>query len=334
MNKVYMLIVIFLFAGFSGYTGDLPVMRISVENTDSHTQTISVQAFVHRLQERTEGKLDVQFFSAASLARDNDAVRAMALGNIEMAVPGTWHIDSLVPEVGLFLLPAFYGTDAETVYQVLESRIGNEIIGLIEDDLFVKIPGRWIDLGHAHLFSSHRRIRSYQDIIGMRIRVAGGYANEARISALGGQPTTIAWADLPARLDQRVVGGVLTSYESVRSAALWNHGLSYVFEDRQYFAQYIPMISIKFWDTLTPGLQQIIIDTWEEGVDEARRHAAQSQEQARNILMQKGIVITVPGEGEIEAMQQNLLVHQSAIADSLSIPKKMVDDVMLLLSRL
>ena len=333
LGKRQVILGIFFIVMAGIFSQDVPVMRISVENTDSHTQTIAVQSFAQRLQERTAGTLDVQVYSTASLVRDSDAVRAMALGNAEMAVPGTWHIDSLVPEVGLFLLPSFYGAEAEAVYHVLDSDIGSEIVRLIEEDLFVKIPGRWIDLGHAHLFSTHAPIRTYQDIAGMRIRVAGGLANEARIEAMGGNPTTIVWADLPVRLEQRVVQGVLTTFESVRSAELWNYGIRYAYVDRQYFPQYIPMIAGTFWNKLSADLQQIIIETWEEGVDAARSHAAEAQQQARNRSESHGVIITEPDEAEIEHMRSRLLDRQYALADALAIPREMTDAVMHLLGK-
>lgn len=310
----------------------VPVMRISVENTETHVHTIAVQTFAQRLQARTEGRLDVRFYHSASLVRDSEVVRALAMNSIEMAVPGNWQIDSLVPEVSLFLLPAFYGATAEQIYQVLDSQVGKDIVRLIEEDLMVVVPGRWIDLGYAHLFSTDRQITGYADVQGMRIRVAGGYGNEARIAAMGGIPTTIAWPDLPVRLNQQVVGGVLTSFETIRSASLWDYGIQYAFEDNQYFPQYIPMISQRFWNSLTPDLQQIIRETWEEGVEEARLNAAAAQQSAREELLHNGVIITRPQEHELESMREYLRTKQYVIADDLGVPREMVEEAEAVLS--
>jgi TRAP-type C4-dicarboxylate transport system substrate-binding protein len=323
-----LLFVIFCLAVSAAVSGaNLPLMRISVENTADHTQTEAVRAFARTLQERTEGKLDIEFYHSGSYVRDSEAVRAMLMGELEMAVPGTWHISMLVPEVSLFLLPVFYGRDADSVYRLLESPIGSTLTRIVENDLFVIIPGSWMDLGHVHLFSTDAPIQRYEDLIGMPIRVAGGYGNEARIAAMGGKPAIIPWADLPARLDQGVVTGVLTSYETVRSAALWEHGIAYAFEDSQYFAQYIPMIAEHFWNSLSRELQQIITDAWEEETEKARASAAQAQSEARAILMEKGVLITVPAAAETARMREKLMESQPAIADSLGIPKNLVESV-------
>ncbi len=323
-----LLLLLFYLAAFTAlWCADLPLMRISVENTADHTQTEAVRAFVQTLQEHTEGLLEIEFYHSGSYVRDSEAVRAMLMGELEMAVPGTWHISSLVPEISLFLLPVFYGRDADSVYQLLESPIGSALNRLMENDLFVVIPGSWMDLGHIHLFSREVPIKGYEDVIGMPVRVAGGYGNEARIAAMGGEPTVISWADLPARLDQGVVTGVLTSYETVRSAALWEHGIAYAFEDSQYFAQYIPMIAEYFWNSLSAELQQIITDTWEEGTEKARAAAAQAQSEARIILIEEGVTITVPAAAETARMRRKLMESQPAIADALGIPDNLVEKV-------
>lgn len=319
---------------FEAAAEDLPIMRISVENSSTHIQTITVATFARNLQAKTAGILDIRFSAAGSLVRDSEAARAMAMGDLEMAVPGTWHISALVPEVALLLLPAFYGQQAEIFHRVIAGPIGEQLVRLIENDLFVVVPGRWLDLGHVHLFTTTEQITAYEDIEGMPIRVAGGYVNEARIAAMGGIPTIIAWADLSVRLHQQVVTGVLTTYESVRSAQLWDSGISYAFEDDQYFGQYVPMISRRFWDQLSPELQELIQETWEEAVKESEEEARWSQARAREEAMAHGIIITLPTEQERAQMRNRLLHEQTAIARSLGIPLDLVQTLMTYLTEM
>ena len=89
-----------------------------------------------------------------NLFRDADVFRALAQGKVEIAVPGTWQFDRYVPEVGLFLLPSMYGRDASFTYGLMESPIGNRLVSTIERVLDVNVLGRWIDLGHTHVFST------------------------------------------------------------------------------------------------------------------------------------------------------------------------------------
>lgn len=299
----------------------LPQLRISVENTAAHVQTKAVGKFADDLAKKAAGRLRVSFFHSAELYRDRDVLYALHTGKVEMAAPGAWHIDRFAPDVAIFLLPVFYGREPEANYRILSGPAGEQINRGIEDRIGVKVIGRWIDLGHAHLFSLDQKIRSRADIAGMRIRVAGGIANEMRIQALGAKPITIPWPDLPEKLSLGVVDGVLTTHETIASARLWEYGIRNAFEDRQYFPQYVPLISRRFWDRLPPDLQEMIAETWEANVDDARRAAAEAQAVARRTLLENGVEMVVPDPESLTAWRKTLLAEQEKIVDALGIRK-------------
>jgi len=125
MKKFILVLMICLFVGSLSFA-ERPVMRISVENTDAHVQTIAVRRFAELVAQRLGDRLDVRFYSSASLFRDSEIVKALARGRVEMGVPGTWQIDPFIPEVGVFQLPSFYGTRPELVYQFFAVEAGRD----------------------------------------------------------------------------------------------------------------------------------------------------------------------------------------------------------------
>lgn len=300
-------------------------MRISVENTETHVQTQAVKRFSDDLKKRLAGRLNVQFFSNARLFRDKDIIQALGQGKVEMAVPGTWHVTRFEPNVGVFLLPVFYGRTARLNHMVLDSGVGNTINGLIENNLQLKVLGRWIDLGHAHLFSLTKEILRHEDIENLTIRVAGGTGNKLRINALGGNPVAIAWPDLPEYMIQGRVDAILTSYETIRSAKLWEKGIKYVFEDQEYFPQYIPLIKMSFWKKLPPDIKAIVVDTWEKHVDTSRQQASDAQLKAKKILIENGVKVVVPTQQQIKISRNRILQKQDYFIQIMNIDPQIVD---------
>lgn len=296
------------------------VLRISVENTTSHVQTKAVERFTKRLGEALGDRMQIKLYTGAELFRDQDVFSALARGRLEMAVPGTWNIEKLVPDVGIFLLPEFYGQPQRLNYEIMNSPLGAEINRQIEENLGVKVIGGWIDLAPALLFTRDKRIVNYEDIKGMRIRVAGGKGNESRIAALGGSPLIIAFPDLPNQLVQGNIEGVLTTYETVRSAKLWEYGLSYAFEDNQYFAQYVPMIAEEFWNRLPADIQNLITQTWQEGVYQARSEALTAQYESKNAFVSAGGTVYIPTDTETAATRIRLTSWTPRIAETIGIP--------------
>lgn len=313
----------------SGAVADMvPTLRISTENTGAHVQTLMVRRFTDELARLTEGRLHVVYQWDARMFRDREVLYALNQGKVEMAVPGTWHIGRFQPDVGVFLLPAFYGRDAAEIHRIVDGPVGVRVSEAIETALSVKVIGRWIDLGHAHLFSVETPIRRHEDIAGRTIRVAGGIGNTLRIEALGGDAMIIAWPDLPPKLTQWVVDGVLTSFETIESAALWEYGIRYAFADKQYFPQYVPMIRRAFWNRLSTDIQKIILQTWEKHVAQARQAAAEAQTAARNTLLQHGVSVTDPDPADLRKWRNKLMEKQAEMAHKMQIDTDLLERVM------
>lgn len=301
----------------------LPVIRISVENTLAHAQTQAVKSFVRRLSDNLASQYEIRFYPSASLYKDADVFRALTQGKVEIAVPGTWQFDRYVPEVGLFLLPSLYGRDGETTYALLASEVGKQIIQAIEQTMGVTVFGDFLDLGNTQIFSTTESIKTPADFAGKVIRVAGGLGNTLRIEALGGKPITIAWPLLSSALQHSQIDGVLTSYETIASARMWESGLTQVYEDNQYFAQYVPIASARFWNRLPAWVQRAISDSWEAGVEEAREAARLSQTNAKEHIISQGLTITTPSAETILATRKMLITHEETMAKHLGIPTEL-----------
>jgi len=306
----------------------LPLMRISVENNDRHVQTQAVKRYADEIRKKLRGRIDVQFFSDARLFRDRDILQAMAQGRVEMGVPGTWHVARFEPNVQIFLLPAFYGRPAQAIYRAVDGAVGQTIADRLEKNLRLKVVGKWIDLGYAHLFSVNKKISRQEDIEGLRVRVAGGEANKLRIEAMGGRARIIPWPDLPQYLQQCRVDATLTSYETVESARLWKIGIKYAFEDQEYFPQYIPLVRLSFWNKLSDDTRHILTSTWEKYVDTARRDAAESQRKAKEILVENGVDVTRPDPVKMEVWRQKMLSRQDEFVKILNIDPELVHQIM------
>lgn len=293
--------------------------RISLENTTAHVQVKAVQRFTDELAERTRGRMSVELYPNAQLYRDRDVVAALAQGKVEMAVPGTWQLDRFAPSVGVLYLPVFYGRDRFFVYDALEGELGTTIDRRIETATGTIVLGGWIDLGNTLLFTLQEPIERHEDIEGLSIRYAGGGVNEMRLRLLGADPVLIPWPDLRQRLLQNEVDGLLTTYETVASARLWEAGVAHAFEDRESFVRYVPLVSTRFWNRLPADLRVVIREVWEKHVDEARSDAARAQVVARETLRDNGVTIVIPSAREHSRWRRVLRQSQDDMIEALGL---------------
>lgn len=315
---------LFLLMGVAAASADQPapyVLRISSENSPTHVQTLVIAEFGRRLEERSFHRIKVVHSHSGKLFRDREVVAALNAGWVDMAVPGMWQLDMFEPSVGVFMLPMFYGRERSFHYRLRDGKLGQMVGARLEEAIHVKVLGRWIDLGFANLFFSDARVIRHDELKGLRIRTPGGVANGARLKAFGAVPTVIPWLDLPRALSQKSVDGVLTTNETVRSGRLWDFGLKYSFQDREYFAQYVPIVSADFWNRLPSDLQAIVADSWDSIVDSGRESAAKAQDAAAASLKENGIVFVEPSQETLDTWRAQVSEGQEKLAVEMGIPE-------------
>ena len=301
-------------------------LRISTENAPNHFQTRVVQRFVDTLSARTRGRLIVQYHHSAQLFRDQDVLRAINEGKVDMAVPGNWQLDRYDPYVSALTLPMLMGRSEAEHHSFRDGKTGQLISAHLAESLEVVVPGRWIDLGYANLFTTSKTVNGYADMQGMRIRIAGGTAIAAQITGVGAIPAIVPWPDVPGVLQQRQLDGLLSTFETIASARLWEMGIAHATVNRAYFAQYIPIVSRSYWERLTPELRQALRESWESVVDDARAQAQQAQANARRTLEEHGVTVVEPGPQALQAWRERVTRGQDGLAQSLGIPQGLLRD--------
>ncbi|MCR8725787.1 TRAP transporter substrate-binding protein DctP [Frigidibacter sp. ROC022] len=287
--------------------------RITLNTGPNHVRNIALEEFVKTLKERTEGKLDVQVFPSSQLFKGPDVPKALAQGGVEMGVPIILYLSSVVPDTGLLDLPMFYGRSADEVHAVIDGEVGAELNAEIEAKLGVKVLGPYLDLGHTSIFTTDVPATSLAALDGLRLRVPGSPASKVRYEEMGVESVAISFADVPIALAQHSIDGLNTTHETIRSAKLWESGLKYAIDTQENFLVYVPMVGKPTWDKLGPELQQIVLDSWADTVDDARKLAASRQIDARAEGIANGIQAVQASEEELAAFRARLLARQDEI---------------------
>lgn len=309
-------------------------LRISLDTNPSHVRNKGVELFVEALKQRVGDRMEIEVYPSAQLYRDRDVGRALRQGSVEMAIPGTWVLDGLVPVMAMTSLPAFYGIDEQATLTLMDGELGKKINERTEERMRVKVLGPWMNLGFSHFYSVSKPLQSHEDLAGLKIRISGGTSNADRVSGLGGTPNLIPWPDVPLALSSGVVDAVSSTHESIASAKLWESGIRYAFEDNQWFGQYVPLISEKFWKGLDKDLQAAMTETWAETVPKARQMAAEAQAHAREQVASNGVKIVTASKEALRDKRLKLLETQDGIVKDMNIDTDLVDLAMKEIDRL
>lgn len=306
------------------FAQDAVKIRLSVDTSAAHGRTVMMTRFAEALGKKSGGKLHVEVYHSAQLFRDRDIAKALRQGGAEMGVPGTWNLAGLEPNIDLFQAPAFYGRSREDIYKISDAEVGKALNAALEKKIGIVIPGKWLDLGSSHTFSTKKPLNSPADLKGLKIRTSGGAGQFVRVRFFEGVPNFTAWPDVPLALSQGTFDALITTNESCVSAKLWEAGVKYTLQDHQFYAQYIPMIAGEFWKKLPADHQTLIAATWAEMIDGFRHEMADAQARALDTMKANGITVVAPSPGDINAMRKRLMATQDDVTKELKLDPELV----------
>jgi TRAP-type transport system periplasmic protein len=294
-------------------------LRVSLDTAPGHGRTLAIADFLKKLQAASQGEIETQLFDSARLCADREVIKALVLGQVEMAAPGTWLVAAYVPEADLGQLPVFYGQPIEITHRAIDGIPGTMVNEQVARKLRVKILGRWIDLGFTNWYSSRTPLNALADLRGLKIRNSGGFAQPWRARFFGAIPDETAWPDVPLALSQGTFDALQSTNESCASARLWDAGLRYGLVDHQNMGDYIPMISEAFWAGLSPALRTLITDLWAANIGIYRTGLAAAQDKAEKELRARGVKLIAVAPDRLAEQRERMMSEQDKVAREMKI---------------
>jgi TRAP-type C4-dicarboxylate transport system substrate-binding protein len=303
------------------------ILRCSLETPPSHARNAVIRDYLVRIETAAAGRIKAQLFESGQLFPDLQVGKALRLGQIEMAVPGSWSLTGIVPDADFLQLPVLYGRSIETVHRVVDGKAGRLVAAQIEQRLSSHVFGPWLDLGFFNWYSTSKPLNSYGDLKGLKIRNNGGAGQAWRTQFLGATPNTTPLPNVPLALSQGTFDGLITTHETVASGQFWESGIRHALEDHQFVGEYIPLVSSAFWQKLSADLRQIFTDVWWANVSTYRADMAAAQSRARELVRQHDVSIVEPSPDELEATRRVMMIHQEQMVQLSRISSEMVSAV-------
>ncbi|MFC3612750.1 TRAP transporter substrate-binding protein DctP [Lutimaribacter marinistellae] len=301
------------------------IIDISLDTGPTHLRNVLVHEITDRIEEASDGRLKFNFFEGGSQYNDRDVTTALAQGAMDMAVPGHWNLARIVPNYNVLGLPMFYGLPREDQYKATDGETGAALARETENKLDVTVLGNWMDLGFGAMFFTETQVDAPEDIKGLKMRSPGGPIAVSRFGKFGATGVSIPFPDVPQALQKGTIDGMMTTFESVRSAKLWDSGLKHSYSDFHAFYQYVPLISAHAWNELPEDLQQIMRTTWNEGVTSARETAAKAQAEAADEAARHGMRNVAAKAEDLDALRGDLMADQPQLVKELRIDPAMVE---------
>ncbi|ETW14781.1 TRAP dicarboxylate transporter subunit DctP [Roseivivax marinus] len=246
-----------------------------------------------------EGETDmtVELFPAGALGNEDELVGQAQDGTLQMAlVSGA--MSKACPAAGVLDIPYTFSS-APVAWEVLDGEFGDALAEhcLEETGLRTLAYG---ETGFRNFTNSEREITSPADMEGLKFRVQPIPLYIEMVEALGGEPTPIAWTELPNALSTGVVDG-----QENPVGVIYNNGLhqlqQYMTLDGHVYAADFFVMSDEFFQSLEPAQQEVVQKAADVASTMGRAIQQWNTAEGVKLVQEEGMQVYSPTADEIQA---------------------------------
>lgn len=277
-------------------------LKFAFQNNKGHPQELGAQKFAELVAARSGGKIKVKLFPGGQLGGDVQTISAVQGGTIEVSVLNSGILQSLAKEFAVFDLPFLFANPQEAD-AVTDGAFGQGLHARLAPKGLVGL-GYW-DLGFRNITNSRHPITRVEDIAGLKLRVIQSPIYVDIFTALGANPTPLAWPEVYSALEQKAVDGQENPNTTIRTAKL-NEVQKHLAQTRHIYNPQSLIFSKKLWDTLNADERKIITDAATEATAYQRQVSRQQASEALEDLKKAGMQVTEIAPAELQRMRDKV----------------------------
>jgi tripartite ATP-independent transporter DctP family solute receptor len=241
------------------------------------------------VEEKTKGGLKIEVYHSAQLGVEEDIIEQIRAGanigqNTDSARMGNY-----VPGIAIMNGPYF----AENLAEVAKLTKSPTVKGWL-DELANKyglkiLSFSWVQ-GYRHFFTN-KPIRNPEDLKGLRIRTPPAPIWQESIRALGATPVALAFGEMYPALQSKVMDGVELVYNNIPAGRFYEV-LKYVNESRHIMLVNYEAISSKWFNTLPPDYQKILVEECDKaGIETSKLIMEKLEKEVKADLIKRGMIV-------------------------------------------
>ncbi|RXJ88442.1 C4-dicarboxylate ABC transporter, partial [Arcobacter sp. CECT 8983] len=227
--------------------------------------------FEKRLEELSDGRIDVQVYPSSQLYKDNAVLKALKLDSVQMAAPSFSKFGKIVPQLALFDLP-FLFKDVDHLHRVQDGEVGQKLKDMVTDKGYVALS--FWDNGFKQLSSSTKPLILPEDAEGQKFRIMSSKVLEAQFHAVGANPQMMPFSEVYSGLQQGVIDAAENPISNIYTKKFHEVQKYLTISDHGYLG-YLVVMSQKFWNSLPADLQEDVKQAMQEATEKEREFAAQ-----------------------------------------------------------
>jgi len=290
-------VIIALVAGFSVSTQAKEWKGWNI-HVAGYPNTVAMDKFAELLKAKSGGKMTLKMYHAGTLGSQPDAIEQVRAGALEIANFNMGPIGPIVPEANVVSLP-FIFKDTDHMWRVLDGKAGEMINAGLEKKGLISLA--WYAAGARSFYNSKKPITKPADVVGMKVRVMNNDLYSGMISALGGNPSPMAFSEVYQSLKTGVVDGAENNWPSYESTGHYEVA-KYYSNSQHLIIPEILCINADVYNALSADDQKILKEAAQESAVLQRKLWLEREKASEQKVLEAGVILNeIPDKSAFQA---------------------------------
>ena len=244
-------------------------LKFSHVVSDDTPKGKAAKFFKKRLEELSNGRIDVQIYPNSELYKDNVVLNAVKEGSIQMACPSFSKFRDIVPQLALFDLP-FLFRDMNHIHKVQDSEIGKKLKKMVENQGFTVLD--FWDNGFKQMTSSKRALLLPEDAKGQKFRIMNSEVLKAQFEILNAKPLVMPFSKVFMGLKEGTIDGQENTISNIYTKKFYTVQKYLTLSNHGYLG-YLVVMNKEFYNSLPSDLQKNVKQAIKEATEKERVYA-------------------------------------------------------------
>ena len=280
------------FAGGQTFT-----IKIGHSDTTTNLINVSLENFAKYVEEQSGGAVKVDIYAAEQLGSNAEMAEMLEMGSLDAMMMPQGQEASFAPKINTLGLP-FLFPDYDSVYKVLDSEIGDELVADLESHNMIQLA--YWENGLRQTTNSKKALNSAADFKGLKIRTPEDAMTMAIFNALGASPSPLAFSELYLALQQGTFDGQENPISNIHANNFQDVQKYLAMTNHKYECKNM-IFSLTSWNKYPEDVQNLLKEAAKTYGDEHRKAIVDSQETMLKDLEEAGMEVTYPDVEELKA---------------------------------
>lgn len=272
--------------------GEVIKMKLGHANPPGDPKDVSANKFAELVNERSEGRVEVEVYSGGTLGDWRELVEGLSLGQNEIVLESIGTMNAYSDFANIDAVPYIY-RDFDHFTKVWNGEIGQEIMDKVGADSNIKILGPQYRGGR--IVTSKRPFSNLEEVKGLDIRAPGIDIYIETWKQLGANPTPMALTEVYTGLQQ----GTVEAQENplANSYDFGFHEVApYLIMTNHVYSASVFMFDQDYFDALPADIQEIIEQAAKDAAEFRGQYVLDIEEEYLQKYIDDGAEVIYPDE--------------------------------------